>query len=173
MLRKKIGTTNPDVYMYLESIYVTPEQSATIKYLVKDLKREQVTNYTYEMDGEQYRKWGNDDTIIYHLLCMKHGYQYAPYVEPEFYEEVNVWRDEQTGEMKSELVKRPNPKYTGEVPKIEHVPIPEGAATLHDDSRSVHNEADVQRIQTLQQQLDEQAAKLKTITDLLFKNGAI
>ena len=37
----------------------------------------------------------------------------------------------------------------------------------------VHNEADVQRIQTLQQQLDEQAAKLKTITDLLFKNGAI
>ena len=125
------------------------------------------------MDGEQYRKWGNDDTIIYHLLCMKHGYQYAPYVEPEFYEEVNVWRDEQTGEMKSELVKRPNPKYTGEVPKIEHVPIPEGAATLHDDSRSVHNEADVQRIQTLQQQLDEQAAKLKTITDLLFKNGAI
>jgi len=173
MLRKKIGTTNPDVYMYLESIYVTPEQSATIKYLVKDLQREQVTNYTYEMDGEQYRKWGNDDTIIYHLLCMKHGYQYAPYVEPEFYEEVNVWRDEQTGEMKSELVKRPNPKYTGEVPKIEHVPIPEGAATLHDDSRSVHNEADVQRIQTLQQQLDEQAAKLKTITDLLFKNGAI
>jgi len=173
MLRKKIGTTNPDVYMYLESIYVTPEQSATIKYLVKDLKREQITYYTYEMDGEQYRKWGNDDTIIYHLLCMKHGYQYAPYVEPEFYEEVNVWRDEQTGEMKSELVKRPNPKYTGEVPKIEHVPIPEGVATLYDDARSVHNEADVQRIQTLQQQLDEQAAKLKTITDLLFKNGAI
>jgi len=173
MLRKKIGTTNPDVYMYLESIYVTPEQSATIKYLVKDLKREQITYYTYEMDGEQYKKWGNDDTIIYHLLCMKHGYQYAPYVEPEFYEEVNVWRDEQTGEMKSELVKRPNPKYTGEVPKIEHVPIPEGVATLYDDTRSVHNEADVQRIQTLQQQLDEQAAKLKTITELLFKNGAI
>jgi hypothetical protein len=173
MLRKKIGTTNPDVYMYLESIYVTPEQSATIRYLVKDLKREQVTNYTYEMDGEQYKKWGNDDTIIYHLLCMKHGYQYAPYVEPEFFQEVNVWRDEETGEMKTEMVKRPNPKYTGEVPKIEHVPIPEGVATLYDDSRSVHNEADVQRIQTLQQQLDEQAAKLKTITELLFKNGAI
>lgn len=125
------------------------------------------------MDGEQYKKWGNDDSIIYHLLCVKHGYQYAPYTEPEFFEEVNVWRDQETGEMKSERVKVPNPKYTGQVPKIEHVPIPEGAATLHDDARSVHNEADVQRIQTLQQQLDEQAAKLKTITDLLFKNGAI
>ena len=173
MLRKKIGTTNPDVYMYLESIYVTPEQSATIRYLVKDLKREQITYYTYEMDGEQYKKWGNDDTIIYHLLCMKHGYQYAPYVEPEFYEEVNVWRDEQTGEMKSELVKRPNPKYTGEVPKIEHVPIPEGVATLHDDSRSVHNPSDIETIQTLQQQLDDQKKKLETIMGLLLKNGAL
>jgi hypothetical protein len=42
-----------------------------------------------------------------------------------------------------------------------------------DDNRSVHNEADIQRIQTLQQQLDEQAAKLKTITELLFKNGSL
>jgi len=46
-------------------------------------------------------------------------------------------------------------------------------AQAQDDNRSVHNEADIQRIQTLQEQLDAQAAKLKTITDLLFKNGAI
>lgn len=173
MLRIAIGTTNPDVYMYLESIYVTPEQSATIKYIIKDKKRQQITNYTYEMDGTQYRKWGTDDTIIYHLLCAKHGYQYMPYVEPEFFEEVNVWRDEETGEMKSEMVKRPNPKYTGEAPKIEVVPIPEGVATLYDDNRSVHNEADIQRIQTLQEQLDEQKKKLEQITTLLFKNGAL
>ena len=44
---------------------------------------------------------------------------------------------------------------------------------VYDDNRSVHNEADVQRIQTLQEQLDAQAAKLKTITDLLIKSGAI
>jgi hypothetical protein len=43
----------------------------------------------------------------------------------------------------------------------------------HDDNRSVHNDADIARIQTLQEQLDAQALKLKTITDLLFKNGAI
>ena len=172
MLRKKIGTTNPDVYMYLESIYVNPEQSATIKYLVKDLKREQITYYTYEMDGEQYRRWGNDDTIIYHLLCLKHGYQYAPYVEPEFYEEVNVWRDEQTGEMKTEMVKRPNPKYTGEVPKVEYVPIPE-ALIRTDDNRSVHNDADIQKINDLQTELESQKAKLSQIMTLLGKNNLI
>lgn len=47
------------------------------------------------------------------------------------------------------------------------------APATYDDTRSVHNDADIARIQTLQQQLDEQAAKLKTITDLLFKNGSI
>lgn len=46
-------------------------------------------------------------------------------------------------------------------------------ATTYEDTRSVHNDADIQRIQSLQQQLDEQATKLKTITELLFKNGSI
>jgi hypothetical protein len=123
-LKMKIGTANPDVYLYLESIYINPEKSATISYTVKDIKREQLTRHTYEMDGEQYKKWGTDDTIIYHLLCLKHGYQYMPYVEPEFFDEVIVWRDETTGEMKSEMIKRQNPLYTGQQPKIEHVPIP-------------------------------------------------
>jgi len=171
-LKIKIGTTNPDVYLYLESIYITPEKAATIKYTVKDIKREQLTYYTYEMDGEQYKKWGTDDTIIYHLLCIKHGYQYLPYVEPEFFEEVNVWRDEATGEIKTEIVKRPNPKYTGQVPNVENIPIPE-ALIRTDDNKSVHNDADIQKIQTLQEQLDAQALKLKTITYMLIGKGLV
>lgn len=54
---------------------------------------------------------------------------------------------------------------------VEYIPAP--AAPAYDDNRSVHNEADIQRIQTLQEQLDAQAQKLKTITDLLFKNGTL
>jgi hypothetical protein len=53
---------------------------------------------------------------------------------------------------------------------VQYIPAPVAAI---DDTRSVHNEADIQRIQTLQEQLDAQASKLKTITDLLFKNGAL
>lgn len=56
--------------------------------------------------------------------------------------------------------------------EVATVPYRQTTAT-NDDTRSVHNEADIQRIQTLQQQLDEQAAKLKTITELLFKNGTL
>ena len=41
------------------------------------------------------------------------------------------------------------------------------------DNKSVHNEADIQKIQTLQEQLDTQAAKLKTITDMLIGKGLV
>jgi hypothetical protein len=63
------------------------------------------------MDGEQYACWGTDDTILYHILCARHNVQYKPYVEPEFYEEVVVWKDEETGEVKSKMIQKPNPKY--------------------------------------------------------------
>jgi len=51
---------------------------------------------------------------------------------------------------------------------VSYIPAPTA-----DDNRSVHNDADIARIQTLQEQLDAQASKLKTITDLLFKNGSL
>ena len=52
-------------------------------------------------------------------------------------------------------------------------PYVQAPTIIQDDNRSVHNETDIQRIQTLQEQLDEQKKKLETITTLLFKNGAI
>jgi hypothetical protein len=53
---------------------------------------------------------------------------------------------------------------------VSYIPAP---AAPTDDNRSVHNPHDVETIQSLQEQLDAQAAKLKTITDLLFKNGSL
>lgn len=47
------------------------------------------------------------------------------------------------------------------------------AILSHDDTRSVHNEADLQRINSLQDQLTAMETKLKTITDLLFKQGSL
>lgn len=52
---------------------------------------------------------------------------------------------------------------------VQYVPAP----VVADDNRSVHNQHDVETIQSLQEQLDAQAAKLKTITELLFKNGSL
>ena len=71
---------------------------------------------------------------------------------------------------KERFIGRPAPEVDASGnPIVYHAPVP----TAYDDSRSVHNEADIQRIQTLQEQLDEQAVKLKQITELLFKNGSL
>jgi hypothetical protein len=68
-------------------------------------------------------------------------------------------------------------KLLGNVARIikdgeEYTP-PTSNIVLQDDNRSVHNEADIQRIQTLQEQLDEQKKKLETIMGLLVKSGSI
>ena len=52
-------------------------------------------------------------------------------------------------------------------------PPPQQRQIIQDDSRSVHNDADIQKIQTLQEQLDNQALKLKTITDMLIGKGLV
>ncbi len=59
--------------------------------------------------------------------------------------------------------------YLGRPCNVEEKPT----VLLQDDNKSVHNEADIQRIQTLQEQLDAQAAKLKTITDMLIGKGLV
>ena len=69
-------------------------------------------------------------------------------------------------------------KLTGGAARIikegeDYIPPPQQAQIIQDDSRSVHNEADIQKIQTLQEQLDAQAAKLKTITDMLIGKGLV
>ena len=71
---------------------------------------------------------------------------------------------------KEGFIGRPAPEVDASGnPIVYQAPAP----TAYDDTRSVHNEADIQRIQTLQEQLDEQKKKLEQITTLLFKNGAI
>jgi hypothetical protein len=60
--------------------------------------------------------------------------------------------------------------YLGRPCNVEEKPT---NILIQDDNRSVHNEADIQRIQTLQEQLDAQALKLKSITDMLIGKGFV
>lgn len=167
MLYITLGTVEGAI-IHLKNISIVPCESATIDYSLST--KDGNENLSLKVEGEQYKKWGNDDTLIYHLLCAKHKLHYKPYVEPEFFEEVMVSADE-NGEMKYETIRYPNPKYNPNQPEYKPPELP--PSTLYDDSRSIHNEADIQRIQTLQEQLDAQATKLKTITDMLIGKGLV
>jgi hypothetical protein len=99
----------------------------------------------YTLEGEEYQAWGSDDDYIKNYICNKETYlgRAVPTVDA-----------------------------SGN-PIVYQRPEPAPAPTTHDDNRSVHNEADIQRIQTLQEQLDEQKKKLETIMGLLFKSGSL
>jgi hypothetical protein len=170
MLYITLGTVEGAV-ISLKSIFIEPCVSATIQYSLID-NQGGSKELTHIVEGEQYKQWGTDDTLIYHLLCAKHRLHYKPYEEPEYFEEVMVSANQETGEMKYETIKYPNPKYNPNAPKYKPIELPP-SSIVYEDSRSVHNEADIQRIQTLQEQLDAQAAKLKTITDMLIGKGLV
>jgi hypothetical protein len=173
MLKLILGTTTSGVKIAVREITITPTVSATINYQVISHDRG-IEEHEYIMSGEQYSKWGTDDTILYHIICARHHLQYKPYIEPPTFTEVIIYKDER-GEMLSKTVEVPNPRYDANKANETFVPLdlPSAPATSYDDARSVHNEADIQKIQTLQEQLDAQAAKLKTITDMLIGKGLV
>ncbi len=109
LLRIALGTSNPDVRITIQHISINPTVSATISYQIvsntEGIKQQELT-----IDGQQYAAWGNDDTIIYHIICARHNLQYVPYVEPEFYEEAFVYKNEQ-GEIVTQTIRKPNPSY--------------------------------------------------------------
>lgn len=109
-----------------------------------------------DIEGDEYLAWGNDDDYLIAIVGHKLGM--GTRVKP-----IDTLIDPDRTEVVPYEYQLPNvPTY-----------IPPTTTTTISDTRSVHNEADIQRIQTLQEQLDEQAAKLKTITELLFKNGSL
>jgi len=109
LLRIALGTSNPDVTITIQHISINPTVSATICYQIvsniEGIKQQELT-----IDGQQYAAWGNDDTIIYHIICARHNLQYVPYVEPKFYEEAFVYKNDQ-GELVRETIRKPNPNY--------------------------------------------------------------
>ncbi len=169
MLFTLLGTVEgPSIH--IEYVCIDPCNHAVINY--KLIRNTGTEILTHKIEGEQYRQWKDDDTILFHLLCAKHKLHYKPYEEPEFFEECMVSKDEQTGEMKYDMIKTPNPKYNHNPAEYKPVELPP-SSIVYEDNRSVHNDADIQRIQTLQEQLDAQAAKLKTITDMLIGKGLV
>jgi hypothetical protein len=123
LLRVILGTSNPDVRIALQYISINPTVSATIKYQIVS-NTEGIKDYEITIDGQQYSAWGTDDTIIYHIICARHNLRYVPYVEPEFYEEVFVYKNN-VGEIVSELIRKPNPNYVRPLSLPASEPAPE------------------------------------------------
>jgi hypothetical protein len=109
MIRRIIGTSAAGVKIALQSISIDPTISATIHYQYIS-NTDGIKNYEFIIDGQQYREWGADDTIIYHIVCARHNLTYVPYVEPQYYDEVMVYKNPQ-GQFVTKTIQRQNPNY--------------------------------------------------------------
>jgi len=180
MLKLILGTTTSGVKIAVREITITPTVSATIKYQVISHDRG-IEEHEYIMSGEQYSKWGTDDTILYHIICARHNLQYKPYVELPTFTEVIIYKDEQTGEMLSKTIEVPNPRYDANKANETFVPLdlPSAPATSvaptinYDDTRSVHNDADLAKITTLEEQMVEQQRLVSQLKSILISKGMI
>ena len=134
----------------IQGISINPNTSAKVQALCY-FPGNNIQMRFVDITGDEYLAWGNDDNYLIALVGHKLGM--GTRVKPID----TIYESDRT-----------------EVVPFEYqpakLPIPQ---IITDDNRSVHNEADIQRIASLQAQLDEQAAKLKTITELLFKNGSL
>jgi len=171
----KVDTNDPNICFYIEAITIIPNLSAGL-YYKKIIQGAGGSDHHDVIEGDEYRRWSSDDRYVYIYICNKHGLKYVERIEPEYIER-NYCMPNEDGSFRDikEMVK--NPAYTGLPPLVVNyetiIKGEEGEPLQILDNRSVHNEVDLQRIQTLQEQLDAQAAKLKTITELLFKNGTL
>lgn len=131
----------------IQGISINPNISAKVQCLCFYNVGEIQMNFV-EIAGEEYINWGNDDDYLIALVGHKLGM--GQRIEPNdpFYP--------------TKPFKNYNFTITDNIP-----------TTTINDNRSVHNEADVAKIETLQAQLELQASKLKTITDLLINKGMI
>lgn len=103
-----------------------------------------LTLYKLDMTEEEYAQWGNDDDYIKHWICSK-----VPLLGSfaEAYDEFN------------------QPVVLGQ--EITNT------ATTQSDNRSVHNDADLQRISSLEAQIAEQTKLVTQMKNILISKGMI
>ena len=109
MLRLLLGTNDSNVRIILQNIINNPTISATFAYQ-KISATEGLSEHTLDISGQQYTSWTNDNTIIYNIICNNHSLEYVPYVEPQYYNEVLVYKNEQ-GQTESNMIQTANPSY--------------------------------------------------------------
>ncbi len=112
----RVNTNNPNIEFYIEYISIVPNISATVgfKKVYKDAGGE---DHHIVIEGEDYRRWSNDDRYLYIYICNLHNVKYVEFVEPEFIER-NYCLPNGDGSFRDikELVR--NPKYTGLPPLV-------------------------------------------------------
>lgn len=144
-------------FIDIQGISITPNTSARVQalcfYSGGVVQMKHVT-----IEGDEYTKWANDDDYLIALVGHKLGF--GERVEPDdpYYTPKPIT----PYSFKSEIPAQPS-----------GAPVATAAQVYHDDTRSVHNDADIAKITTLEEQMVEQQRLVAQLKSILISKGMI
>lgn len=131
----------------IRGVTITPKQKAVIKLLYAEDGT--LEKHTLIMEGADYQAWGNDDDYLGHFCISQLTNGRATIVGTDY-------------------VAPPRPAQPSAA-----VPVAIASQVYHDDSRSVHNDADLAKITTLEEQMVEQQRMVAQLKSILISKGMI
>ena len=182
----QINTSDPNIYINVFNIIIKPNLFALIDYDVCNRTGAGVNRQTIKIEGDDYKMWEGDDRYLFVYLANKHGVKYVEKVEPEFLER-RYCKQNPDGSFTDYVEQRKNPNYTGRPPLVitqetimkneegEQLQTPYilSAPAPQSDLRSVHNDADIAKITTLEEQMAEQQKMINQLKSILISKGMI
>lgn len=110
------------------------------------------------IEGEEYNNWSNNDDYLIALVGHKLGFGERVEVNDPYYKPPPIT----PYTFKSEIPAQPS-----------GAPVATAAQVYHDDTRSVHNDADIAKITTLEEQMVEQQRLVAQLKSILISKGMI
>lgn len=139
----QIFNTDKGVSVHVLPITISLGHSASFRALV--FTGTMSYGKVFNLEGTDYANWGASDDYIKEYICDKEGF-----------------------------IGRPAPDVDADGnPIVYQAPVPVAHAPAHDDNRSVHNEADIQKITTLEEQMLEQQRLVSQLKQILISKGMI
>lgn len=143
----KAFRTDKGSHIHILPITITIGTSAHIRCML--FTSASVYDKVYTLEGDDYARWGADDDYIKNWICDQEPYLGRPV---------------------------PDVDASGN-PIIYAAPAttaaPATSQIFYDDTRSVHNDADLQKITTLEEQMVEQQRLVSQLKSILISKGMI
>ncbi len=178
MMMDIVSTTCEGYEIHMRKLEIMQlNKMAKIEYHLKTPTDVQLKNLIIE--GADYQAWNNDDRYIVDFVCSKHNLVRKPNIQPPTLTELYyIKNDDGTLTEKSHEV--PNPDYdpnkTEEVfykfPNAPTYSAPIQTPNIS-SAQSVHNDADVAKINDLETQLANLSSKMSSMMTVMISKGLI
>jgi hypothetical protein len=147
-------------FIDIQGISITPNTGAKVQALCF-YSDGIVVMKCVSIEGEEYNNWANNDDYLIALVGHKLGFGERVEVHDPYYTPKPIT----PYTFKTPLQAQPQPSAAA--------PVADASQVYHDDARSVHNEADIAKITTLEEQMVEQQRMVAQLKSILISKGMI